>query len=65
MKLWCYEYQSGTTQLTSDIKSDGVADPVPLWVVSDAGVDPGLGLGDPLEHQGHVGDDDALGQVVR
>ena len=32
--------------------------------MGDAGVDPRLGLVHLLEHEGHVGDDDTLGQVV-
>ena len=32
--------------------------------MGDAGVDPRLGLVHLLEHEGHVGDDDPLGQVV-
>ena len=33
--------------------------------MGDAGVDPRLGLVHLLEHEGHVGDDHPLGQVVR
>ena len=51
--------------LTSDVKSDWIADSVSLGIMSHTSVYSGLTLGHTLENQGHVADDDARRKIVR
>ena len=50
-------------KLTSNIEGDGVADAVPLKVVGDAGVDPGLLPLHPLQHKALVRHDQTRAHI--